>query len=389
MKGKLPPYFNEQPDVTAKPEEIAQPPDSPVFNGREIMQHEAAAYFAAVDRLKPYSVNLDEATAMLVQCLQIKGVGSLATLYEAAKFYAARHKATTDKPIKEIADEFIQFKKERGSSGTYIGDLRYRLERFAETFKGNIGSVSTSAIQQWLDGLEVGTQSYMNFRRVIYLLFEFAVKRDYCLDNPVMNAETVKARHGAVRIITPEEITIVLEAAPANFRACLAISAFAGLRSAEVQRLEWDDINLAERYLTVNAGGVETGGQRVVPITDNLALWLAKCPRTGRKVWRHGPERYLRRIAKLSKKSGVKWKNNALRHSFISYRLALVQDAAKVALEAGSSSSVVLRHHKAQVIPAAAVSWFAVKPKATNVLTFDLGADSTNSDPPTLAGMGM
>ena len=148
MKGKFPPYFNEQPDDSAKPDDIVEPSDSPVFNCREIMQHEAAAYFAAVDRLKPYSVNLDEATAMLVQCLQIKGVGSLATLYEAAKFYAARHKATTDKPIKEIADEFIQFKKERGSSGTYIGDLRYRLERFAETFKGNIGSISTKAIQQ-------------------------------------------------------------------------------------------------------------------------------------------------------------------------------------------------------------------------------------------------
>jgi integrase len=389
MKSKFPPYSSQQPDNSAKPDEIAEPLDSPIINSREIMQHEAAAYFAAVDRLKPYSVNLDEATAMLVQCLQIKGVGSLATLYEAAKFYAARHKSTTDKPIQEIADEFIQFKKERGSSGAYIGDLRYRLERFAEAFKGTIGSVSTSAIQQWLDGLEVGSQSYMAFRRVVYLLFEFAVKRDYCLDNPVMNAETVKARHGAVRIITPEEITIVLEAAPANFRACLAISAFAGLRSAEVQRLEWDDINLAERYITVNAGGAEMGGQRVVPITDNLALWLAKCQRAGRKIWKFGPDRYLRRIARLSKKSGVKWKNNALRHSFISYRLALVQDAAKVAIEAGSSSSVVLRHHKAQVTPAAAVSWFAVKPKATNVVPFDAGANPTDSDPPTIANMGM
>lgn len=380
MKGKLSPFFNEQPDVSAKPDETVHPLNSPDVSAREIMQHEAAAYFAAVDRLKPYSVNLDEATAMLVQCLQVKGVGSLATLYEAAKFYAARHKATTDKPIREIADEFIQFKQERGLSGAYIGDLRYRLERFAEAFKGNIGSVSTSAIQQWLDGLEVSSQSYMNFRRVIYLLFEFAVKCDYCLDNPVLNAE-IKSRHGAVRIITPEEVAIVLEAVPANFRACITISAFAGLRTAEVQRLEWQDINLAERYITVSTGGAETASQRVVPITDNLALWLAKCPRVGRKVWKHGPERYLRCMARLSKKSGVRWKNNALRHSFISYRLALVQDAAKVAIEAGSSSSVVLRHHKAQVTPAAAVSWFAVKPKSpTNVLPFDSGANSTNSD---------
>lgn len=33
----------------------------------------------------------------------------------------------------------------------------------------------------------------------------------------------------------------------------------------------------------------------------------------------------------------VKWKKNALRHSFISYRVAETQDVPKVALEAGNS----------------------------------------------------
>jgi hypothetical protein len=37
-----------------------------------------------------------------------------------------------------------------------------------------------------------------------------------------------------------------------------------------------------------------------------------------------------------AKATGVNWQHNTLRHSFCSYRLALVKSAAKVALEAGN-----------------------------------------------------
>jgi hypothetical protein len=40
----------------------------------------------------------------------------------------------------------------------------------------------------------------------------------------------------------------------------------------------------------------------------------------------------------LAEDAGIKWKKNALRHSFCSYRLAVIEDAAKVAYEAGNSA---------------------------------------------------
>ena len=40
-------------------------------------------------------------------------------------------------------------------------------------------------------------------------------------------------------------------------------------------------------------------------------------------------------------KAGFVWKHNALRHSFISYRVAQTQNVAQVALEAGNSPRVV------------------------------------------------
>jgi len=58
------------------------------------------------------------------------------------------------------------------------------------------------------------------------------------------------------------------------------------------------------------------------------------------------------------------WKHNALRHSFISYRVAQVQDVAKVSLEAGNSPRMVFSNYRELVRTADAEKWFAVTPEA-------------------------
>jgi len=55
----------------------------------------------------------------------------------------------------------------------------------------------------------------------------------------------------------------------------LAIGAFAGLRHAEIERLDWREVRLADRFIEVTAGKSKTASRRLVPITDNLAKWLA------------------------------------------------------------------------------------------------------------------
>jgi len=57
------------------------------------------------------------------------------------------------------------------------------------------------------------------------------------------------------------------------------------------------------------------------------------------------------------------WKHNALRHSFISYRVADIQNVAQVALEAGNSPQMIFKHYRELVRPAEAKAWFAISPK--------------------------
>ncbi len=58
----------------------------------------------------------------------------------------------------------------------------------------------------------------------------------------------------------------------------------------------------------------------------------------------------------------MKWKKNALRHSYISYRLAQVQNENQVALESGNSPGMIHRHYKQLVTEQEGRVWFEIKP---------------------------
>ena len=66
--------------------------------------------------------------------------------------------------------------------------------------------------------------------------------------------------------------------------------------------------------------------------------------------------------AARTKCEGFSWAKNGLRHSFISYRLAILDDTARVALEAGNSPQVIFGHYRELVTPEAAKAWFEVMP---------------------------
>jgi hypothetical protein len=66
-------------------------------------------------------------------------------------------------------------------------------------------------------------------------------------------------------------------------------------------------------------------------------------------------------LAKRVKRKGVKWVKNGLRHSYGSYRCAVVKSAAQVALEMGNSEGTVRSNYLEYVERKAAAEWFRKK----------------------------
>ncbi len=101
-----------------------------------------------------------------------------------------------------------------------------------------------------------------------------------------------------------------------------------------------------------------------MPISDNLAPWLAPYLKESGPVWPHGHDYFYEAQRAVALKAQVKWKQNALRHSFISYRMAIVKDANQVALEAGNSPDIIFRNYLELVTQTQARNWFGIEPEA-------------------------
>lgn len=150
-------------------------------------------------------------------------------------------------------------------------------------------------------------------------LRDWAEERGYLVkgESPFPAMVRYKETKSAVSIFTPEHIASLLTEADKTLRPFLALGAFAGLRTAELQRLDWNEIDLDRGFITVDASKAKTRQRRLVPISENLRLWLMPCQQASGPVCLH--QRPQIAAARLCK--AVAWQENGLRHSFISYRL--------------------------------------------------------------------
>jgi site-specific recombinase XerD len=364
-----------------------------------LSEAQAIEYVSAMQDLQPFNLSVRAASAAVAECLKVLGDG-LPSLHAAVKFYRARFKPTVTKPVADVVAELLKLKESRGASDRYRADLASRLNRFAQDCKKACCNVTASDVQAWLDyqkaakGKPLSPQSYKNYRTVLHTLFKFAVARDYAADNPIEGVEKLKVRNGDIEIFKPVEIARLLAAAQTTlpaFLPCLAIGAFAGLRSAELERLEWSDIDLTARHIVLAASKSKTASRRIVPIADNLAEWLRPYAGKQGKVWQGSSDMFYRAqeataaatTVEADESKGVQaqkpveWKGNALRHSYASYRFAQTGDAGRVAGECGNSAAVIYKHYRALVKPADAERWFNVRPDApANVLPMPAIADA-------------
>jgi len=151
----------------------------------------------------------------------------------------------------------------------------------------------------------------------------------------------------------------------------LALGAFAGLRDAEIKRLDWAEVDRARKHIEITAVKAKSAKRRIVPIQANLAAWLRPY---SEKMGRVVPDRYRGKIERLRKAAGLtRWPNNGLRHSFASYRLAAIHDAPRVASELGHTSPQMLYStYREVVIPEEAERYWKITPaNAENVVSFD------------------
>jgi integrase len=362
-----------------------------------------ADYVRAMQKLREWKSGVDLNLAVTDYVAAVRRLPEHVSLSEALEFYLKRHPiGLPPKTVREVVDELIESKTSAGKSGVYIKDLTSRLGAFADSFQLRITSVTGKQIEEYIRGLKTlnGNESQRrslagrtqnNIRRLVSTLFKFAIKRGYLPKDhdEISGVEKASVDSGEIEVFSPAELQKLFAACltPVKERGkwrtreemipYLAVAAFCGLRAAEIMRLDWSEIHLTgtERFVEIKAGNAKTASRRTVPITDNCAAWLERYVKTsGAVINLSRADKQL--FLYLANKSGVPWKHNGLRHSFISYRLAVIKDVGQVSLEAGNSPGMVFKHYRQLVRESEAKSWFSIMPptQAENVVPLQIAA---------------
>jgi integrase len=272
------------------------------------------------------------------------------TIADAIAFYLPHLQASNKTcTFAELLAELLPAKETDGASGPYLKDLKCRLGQFEKTFGEKLVSeITPGQIDDWLRNLKVSPVTRNNSRRTIRTAFSFALARGYCVDNPVVKTAKAKEIEGTVGILTVPETKRLLEAADWALVPFIAIGAFAGLRRAELDRLDWSEVDRESGLITVHAAKAKSARRRFVKIHENLLKWLAPYA-THRGAVAPLNCRKMLKATRLA--AGIKhWPDNALRHSFASYHLAQFNDAAALALQLGHTDAGLVFQHYRQIV---------------------------------------
>jgi integrase len=293
-------------------------------------------------------------------------------ILDAAEFYVAHLKSlTTDVRVCALVDEYQETKRKAQFSAAYLDDIRQRLGAFNELFGTRTAkSLKPGELEEWLHGLGLAPQTVINYRAILHGFFAFAVKRGYLEKNPVSAIDKIRLADGTPEIFTPDELAKILTAAPTPLLPAIAVGAFAGLRTSELLRLEWSEVDFVRGYIHVAARKSKSARRRLVKILPNLAAWLGPFSGSQGKVYVNQKRAYHHAIEELAKITGITWAKNGLRHSFAFYHLAKYENAAELMLQLGHTTTrLIFEAYREVVTPEAAERYWAIMPPgvSTNV----------------------
>ena len=222
------------------------------------------AYLACLENLRPTGVSLESATMEYASAFAILGG---APVLDAARYYARRHEEEiSPKTVQDVVTEFLAAKeagvatriKGKTVSERYLYDLRKKLEKVAAHFNGRLISLVTAEeINRFVHEIRgvkgrptdkknapapkpVSGRSKSNYLQAINGLLEYARKQKYVPRHFAVMDEVDQSEEADfdLEIFTAEEITKILAPVRKDALPALVIGAFAGIRTAEVCRLD-------------------------------------------------------------------------------------------------------------------------------------------------------
>jgi integrase len=351
-------------------------PDKPEAIGFKAEMEIAALNSAQAVALKRTRLS-DEELAQAEAAIQ-KLEGTDHTLLQAVDFILRNWQpSAVAKTVKEAATEFIGDKRAQKLRPRSVTDLRIRVNKLVKSHGQRLVSeIGIEDIKRIVVVPGHAARTQNGDRRALHTFFGWCAKHNYCTNNPVQKIDPAKVEDREPEILSLASVKALLSAAMAYKDGLLvpyfALSLFAGLRPAELERIDWKEINLTERLIVIKGEAAKLRKRRNVDISDNLMAWLLPY-RTHTIVgpnWRRDFDAVRRAAGFVARKSEaggcenfLPWPDDVLRHTALSNHLAFHKHEGAAAVWAGNSPDVVQRHYKGLVTPGEAAEYWALTPE--------------------------
>ena len=350
---------------------------------------------AALQSLESFRQSTGRAVSLLAAVREfVEAAGKLRgrSLDEAVAGYLRTVVSVKRKDIAEAVAEFLQADAPRTKaaagqraqlSAKYAYNRELQLDRFADTFPNTavcdlskehldtfIGSLDTVKTTSRNGRAASSAKSRNHYRATIRQFLQWAVRKDYLAPtHRLIEADAMRperANTAAVEFYLPGELAALLTAADDTFRPIIVIGGLAGLRTAELLRLDWADIWRVAGHIEVTAGNAKTWQRRLVEICPALAAWLEPFRKvTTGKLWAGHEITFQQHFVELCEAAKVTRKMNGLRHAFCTYHFAAHANENQTAQQAGNSPAMIHAHYKGLATKADAEKWFNVNPPDT------------------------
>lgn len=294
----------------------------------------------------------------LVQAMGVirEAGGAVQDLVEAAKEFSRRHFGGKKISVGELVAQHVAWVTSHRTKAT-ADDRRKQLRTFAEQYRDvSAWAIDLPEARAWCKaGSSENVQRAR--KRALSALYSWGIANGLVESNPTEHLRIEQpGAHGDAAIFSADEAARIMRAAEdlaPSMVPYYAIGFFGGLRPLrELRGVREEDIDGDRGLVLVTKHTAKTHRSRLVPISQNLAEWLAAYPVRGKVRWSK------RLHAKVVTAAAVTWIQDGMRHTRASMRIAAGTPMAQVADEDGHSIAVLQAHYANRIIPRAEAEKF-------------------------------
>jgi len=298
-----------------------------------------------------------------------------ADLLEVGRFWAERHRPL---PLGEAVERYIAAVSGRKVANDTATHRALHLGRLVAALgaETNLSKIGAAEIRGWLaslvlDGRPASPASRRHHRANANRLWAW-LRAEGLTPTSFFDAVPVdEAEDSEINLLTVDEGRHLLEVNQDHPSAPrLALEAFAGLRFTSAQRLGLEDINFADRGITLPGAKHKSGRRHYIDgLPGNVWDWLALAkPAT----WTVAPRMYAIHKAEMFKAAGFTGERfrNVLRHSFASYHCAAYKNPGLTAsLLTHRGQDVLWKHYRGRAKESDGAAWFQIVPAPKTEIT--------------------